>query len=92
IVGAPLVGALKEDRATIKVAPTLGQIIGAFKSITTNEYIRNVKINNWPSFNKQFWQRNYYEHVIRNESDLTAIREYVINNPVQWEQDEYYES
>jgi len=60
IVGASLVGVLNgnnnragtEDRATIKVAPTLGGIIGAFKSITTNEYIRNVKTNNWPSFNK----------------------------------------
>ncbi len=90
IVGAPFMGALNEDRATIKVAPTLGQLIGAFKSITTNEYIRNVKTNNWPSFNRQFWQRNYYEHVIRNESDLNCIREYIVINPTKWEQDEYY--
>jgi len=52
IVGAPLVGVLDNDinkRAAIKAAPTLtlGDIMGAFKSITTNEYIRNGKNNNW---------------------------------------------
>ncbi len=97
-VGAPLVGALNDmddragtrQRAPIKGAPTVGEIIGVFKSLTTNEYIRNVKINNWPSFNRQLWQRNFYEHVIRTESDLTRIREYIINNPTQWEDDEYF--
>jgi len=96
-VGAPLVGALNGDdgadtmgRAGTRPAPTLGEIIGAFKSITTNEYIRNIKCDNWPSFNKHLWQRNFYEHVIRNESDLMYIREYVINNPAQWGEDEYF--
>ncbi|ODS32916.1 MAG: hypothetical protein SCARUB_01968 [Candidatus Scalindua rubra] len=30
------------------------------------------------------WQRNYYEHVIRNEQELNKIREYIINNPLKW--------
>ena len=30
------------------------------------------------------WQRNYYEHIIRNESTLHRIREYIVNNPLQW--------
>jgi hypothetical protein len=33
------------------------------------------------------WQRNYYEHVIRNEESLNRIREYIMNNPLQWEFD-----
>jgi len=33
------------------------------------------------------WQRNYYEHVIRNETDLEEIREYVENNPAKWLED-----
>ncbi|MBN2103719.1 hypothetical protein JW835_06740 [bacterium] len=33
------------------------------------------------------WQRNYYEHVIRNDDDLNAIREYIICNPERWEAD-----
>jgi len=77
-------------RATTRVAPTLGDVIGAFKSITTNEYIRNVKNKNWVPFNKHFWQRNYYEHVIRDDHDLNRIREYIVNNPAKWEEDEYY--
>jgi len=36
------------------------------------------------------WQRNYYEHVIRNEKELHALREYIVNNPLKWELDEYY--
>ncbi|MFH1665222.1 MAG: transposase [Candidatus Omnitrophota bacterium] len=98
IVGAPLVGALNDDgtgvkndnRAGTRPAPTLGRIIGALKSITTNEYIRNVKTRNWPPFEKRLWQRGYYEHVIRNEHDLVYIREYITTNPAKWEEDEYY--
>jgi len=33
------------------------------------------------------WQRNYYEHIIRNGADLNDVREYILNNPVQWSQD-----
>ena len=34
------------------------------------------------------WQRNYYEHIIRNDADLTRIREYIANNPTRWADDE----
>jgi putative transposase len=33
------------------------------------------------------WQRNYYEHVIRDEPSLNRIREFIINNPLSWELD-----
>ena len=33
------------------------------------------------------WQRNYYEHVIRNEDDMYEIREYIVNNPLKWDLD-----
>lgn len=36
----------------------------------------------------QIWQRNYYEHVIRDEDDLDNIRQYIANNPLQWAEDE----
>ncbi len=98
IVGAPLVGARNvnnvgvqnNDRAGTRPAPTIGDIIGAFKSITTGEYIKSVKDNNWQAFNKRLWQRNYYEHVIRDEGDLTHAREYIISNSAKWQEDEYY--
>ena len=33
------------------------------------------------------WQRNYYEHIIRNDDELNRIREYIINNPAKWDLD-----
>jgi len=68
--------------------PTLGNIVGAFKSITTNEYIDGVDNKNWPQFYKKLWQRNYYEHVIRDEKDLNRIRDYIQSNPANWDEDE----
>ena len=69
------------------VAPTLGGMIQWFKTMTTNEYIRGVKTMNWTPFPGKLWQRNYYEHIIRSEIELNAIRQYIINNPLKWEQD-----
>ena len=66
----------------------LGNIIQWFKTMSTNEYINNVKNNHWPSFDKRLWQRNYYEHVIRNDEDLFRIRKYIEDNPLQWDNDE----
>jgi hypothetical protein len=36
----------------------------------------------------QFWQRNYYEHIIRNDKELNNIRDYILNNLMQWHMDE----
>ena len=62
----------------------LYKIVQWFKTMTTNDYIRNVKTNNWKPFNKKLWQRNYYEHIIRNEIELNKIRKYILNNPLNW--------
>ena len=70
-------------------APTsckpLGQLIGAFKTISTKQ----INIMHKTS-GIRFWQRNFYEHIIRNEKDLEHIREYIMNNSTLWEKDEYY--
>lgn len=42
------------------VGSLLHRVVQWFKTMTTNEYIRNVKQNNWPSFSGSLWQRNYY--------------------------------
>jgi REP element-mobilizing transposase RayT len=34
------------------------------------------------------WQRNYYEHVIRNEDELDRVRQYILDNPAKWLEDE----
>jgi REP element-mobilizing transposase RayT len=63
---------------------TVGRIVQAFKSITTHEYIIGVKQHGWPPFPGKLWQKNYYEHIIRNENELNQIREYITNNPMKW--------
>lgn len=68
----------------------LRDIVGWFKTMTTNEYIRNVKNNNYTPFNKRLWQRNYYEHIIRDEHDYIRIAEYIKNNLLNWETDKEY--
>lgn len=73
------------------VAPTrltLPDIVHRFKSFTTSQYPTNVLQNNWPPSVGKLWQRNYYEHIIRDEHELNRIRVYIINNPAQWAQDE----
>ncbi len=61
--------------------PTLGNIIAYFKYHTT------VKINDIRDTLNPVWQRNYYERIIRNEHELFKLREYVQNNPLQWDLD-----
>lgn len=65
----------------------LPTIIQWFKTMTTNEYIRGVKQLGWMRFPGKSWQRDYYEHIIRNEGALNRIRRYIADNPARWEQD-----
>ena len=69
---------------------TIGDMMDAFKSITTVEYIRGVKNMVWQPFNGKLWQRNFHEHIIRNEKSYQTISEYIINNPSQWNNDNFY--
>jgi REP element-mobilizing transposase RayT len=52
--------------------------------------MNGVKKLNWPRFETRWWQRNYYEHVIRNERDYQAIADYIYCNPQNWEKDAEY--
>lgn len=81
------------DRTKVKgvhAGAPLPTMVQWFKTMTTNEYIRGVKNLGWEPFNKRLWQRNYYEHIIRNEESLQHIREYVHTNPLKWEEDQLH--
>ena len=66
-----------EKRATTRVAPTLGRIVGALKSITANQ-CRKADLEG------PLWQRGYYEHVIRNDDDYQETCAYIDGNPARW--------
>jgi REP element-mobilizing transposase RayT len=65
------------------VSGSLSAVIQNFKSVSTRKI---NKMRNNPGC--PAWQRNYYEHVIRNETDLANIRQYIVNNPLKWDLDE----
>ena len=69
----------------------LHEIIKWYKTQTTNNYIKLVKQNVLPPFNRHVWQKNNYEHVIRGERDLNEIRSYIENNPAKWFFDNYFQ-
>ncbi|HEY9152899.1 MAG TPA: transposase, partial [Anaerolineales bacterium] len=66
----------------------LSQMIQWFKTMTTNEYIRGIKELDWKPSAGKLWQRNYFEHIIRNEKEMARIWNYIEANPAQWEMDE----
>ena len=60
----------------------LGRLVGAFKTVTTKQ------VNLAEGMPGQLlWQRNYYEHVIRNDEEWDRVREYIASNPMRWEMD-----
>ena len=82
---------LVEDRHTgLSLQTSLPRMMQWFKTMTTNQYISEVKNNHWKAFEGKLWQRSYHDRIIRNERELNAIREYIEYNPENWEQDDYF--
>jgi len=90
IVGAGLAPA-RSHRATARVAPTFsvdrpapttGEIVGIFKSLCIHDWLTYIKEKKIDAVGK-FWQRNYYEHIIRNEDELNKVRGYIQTNPLR---------
>jgi REP element-mobilizing transposase RayT len=79
-VGALLAAPSPQGRAS--PAPTLGDVMRVFKSISA------IRVNRIAMRTGSLWQRNYYEHVIRDEDDMNRIRQYVMDNPANWAEDE----
>ncbi len=69
--------------ATPPLRSTLGQIVAYYKYQTTK---RINALRGTPGI--PFWQRNYWEHVIRDDIDLNRIRQYIENNPLRWHDDQ----
>ncbi len=79
----PLGGQARGPAPTVK----LFDIVHWFKSMTTTRYRHGVYQNGWPPFLGRLWQRNYYERILRNERELNDVRQYIIDNPKNWEND-----
>ena len=78
------------SRADMESAPTIGDVMQSFKRNTTIKYINGVKSGIYPPFNKRIWQRDYYEHIIRDKNDYEQRWQYIDENPALWKEDEHY--
>ena len=74
---------------TIGIPVSLTDVVGWFKSMTTTDYIRGVTDFGWPPFTKRLWQRSFYDHIIRNEPDLSRIVNYIEDNSRRWAEDQF---
>lgn len=66
----------------------ISDIVGAYKSLVFKSCLDIYKSND--ELMGKLWQRNYYEHIIRNEQSYQRISEYIINNPAKWSEDKFY--
>jgi REP element-mobilizing transposase RayT len=91
IGGLPMIGGGKRLPGDLPVAPTgprrgsVGAIIGNIKGAVTRRVRRQL---DKPHF--QVWQRNYYDHIIRDDDDWQHIRAYIVENPMNWAKDPLY--
>ncbi|MBN2424996.1 MAG: transposase [Calditrichaceae bacterium] len=81
---------IRDRRGGSRTAPTMkrkpiGRLIGAFKTVSTKHL---NQLHNTPG--AKLWQRNYHEHIIRNEHELNRIRKYIRDNPLKWQDDRHY--
>jgi len=83
--------------AGLKPAPTtpkhgLPEIIRALKTFSArkiNDLVR-AGLKPAPTRGEKLWQRNYWEHIIRDEQSHQRIADYIVNNPINWEKDKFY--
>jgi REP element-mobilizing transposase RayT len=62
---------------------SISSFVAGFKSVVTKQINKYIKSPGVP-----VWQSRFYDHIIRNESELNRIREYIITNPLNWMEDE----
>lgn len=78
----PLIGNTPADSLPLKHSSSLGKFIAGFKASATHRARRELNITS-------IWQRNYYEHIIRNQVELQKIWDYIDSNPREWFEDQY---
>ena len=76
---------VNQTRPYVKSQPRHGlpEIIRAFKSFSARRINRQRRTDGIP-----VWQRNYYEHIIRNEREMDNITKYIETNPLRWNEDD----
>lgn len=82
--GIVLINHRNDGKESPQPVPPLGAMVGWFKAMTTNEYIRNVRDSGWAPFRGRLWQRNYFERIVRSERAHERLLAYISANPSRW--------
>jgi putative transposase len=88
VVAGKRAGASPAPTVANETNATIGGIVGAYKSLVANACLNLFKIKNETM--GKLWQRNYYEHIIRNEKSYQTISDYIVNNPDKWIDDKFF--
>jgi REP element-mobilizing transposase RayT len=64
-----------------QAGPPLPRVVQWFKTMSTNAYLRGIAQSTWPPIAGRLWQRNYFERIIRSNTDLERLRDYITANP-----------
>ena len=83
VVSTPIITVPQGDETSPLQRPTLGQVVAYFKYQSTKQINTILDSTGTP-----IWQRNFYEHIIRNEDEHERIHLYIESNPVNWMDDE----
>lgn len=65
---------------------TAGAVVRWFKSTMFTDYTTGVAKSGWEPYDRQLWQRNYYDRIIRNDRELNLTRQYIDANPARWQE------
>jgi len=76
------------ERTTARVVPTIGAIIGGYKSMISNAWLKKCK--ECDIYMGEIWQSRFHDHIIRDESEYRRIWQYIDENPARWSEDGYY--
>jgi REP element-mobilizing transposase RayT len=79
-----------EPHADDAFGVSLGDVMKWFKAITTTRYSHGVHDLGWPPYDRRLWQRNYYDHIVRDDRDLERIRAYIEANTANWNEDRFH--
>ncbi len=64
---------------------SLSDVLHRYTSLTTKRYAQGVRNHGWPRYDGRLWQEGFYDHVIRRDVELDAVRRYIEDNPLRWE-------
>ncbi len=71
--------------------PSLSGIVGWFKTMSTNWYLRGIREDGWPRYDRHLWQPSFHDHIVRDDAGMDRIRSYIEANPALWHKDVFFE-